>query len=703
MLTKEPVPPAQINEGVPRDLEIICLKCLSKEPARRYASAADLAEDLARWSRREPIRARPVPRSERVWLWARRNPGLAVLSGALVVTLLVGTVLRELALRQAREARAAAENLVDFMNVDLTERLRPLGRLELLDNVNAKVEQYYKGLPIKETTPAPLARKARFYQNNASVLRDEGRLKEAETNALAALAILLSLQERQPLQPDWPAALTGVYATLVKIHSDTKNMAAARAESDAEEKFAKIRLGLQPHDRAAVANLASACFDLGNVLLNQKLNDEAAGQIDRGVALLEGATPSRTNDIEWRTLLADGWYQQGLVQLKRRELASAFELFSKYQATYKGLVEADPANAALTREWMVAESRLGETFLYNNEWDKALEHFTQSDTLVRKLSERDPMNLTYQKDAAWNLRFLAEAATGGKAPESEILDYRRRAYEACRALAEQHPEDNVLRDRANRSLIDFTEWLKYDGHPEAISQTVEQEITNAWKFLASVKGVTGHHRRFIDMLELQDTALAWQGQNARRVEILNYWLDKAAAILPHGAVTGGWRWTIGQLRAKLAHAHAQLKQWDASREEFQRALPLQAAFAADEPQDDEVRDAVNTSFQRLSAVSDRLGDVHGTLVVARQFLDWSLTNRSALAAPGQVRPVVGKVCLDAAAKAEGTKRSTLAGKLIQDCLAGVFPPGGKWSKDEEEVRTKLTAELAKLAAAQVPP
>ena len=60
--------------AVPRDLEIICLKCLQKDPKRRYETAKELANDLDRWSAGKPILARPVPLPEKLWLWTRRNP-----------------------------------------------------------------------------------------------------------------------------------------------------------------------------------------------------------------------------------------------------------------------------------------------------------------------------------------------------------------------------------------------------------------------------------------------------------------------------------------------------------------------------------------------------------------------------------------------------------------------------------------------------
>jgi WD40 repeat protein len=110
VVSEEPVPPGQLNAQVPRDLETICLKCLQKEAAKRYASAAALADDLGRFRRGEPIIARPVGPVERAAKWVRRNPWVAALSTAVLLVLVAGLTVFAWQYGQTVEQKQRAEN-----------------------------------------------------------------------------------------------------------------------------------------------------------------------------------------------------------------------------------------------------------------------------------------------------------------------------------------------------------------------------------------------------------------------------------------------------------------------------------------------------------------------------------------------------------------------------------------------------------------
>jgi serine/threonine protein kinase len=92
VVTADPIPPSQLQPGVPRDLDTICLKCLQKDPARRYPGARELAQDLRSFLAGETILARPAGRWERALKWLRRHPALAALGGLVLLLALTGLV-----------------------------------------------------------------------------------------------------------------------------------------------------------------------------------------------------------------------------------------------------------------------------------------------------------------------------------------------------------------------------------------------------------------------------------------------------------------------------------------------------------------------------------------------------------------------------------------------------------------------------------
>jgi len=149
----EPVSPCRLQPKVPRDLETICLKCLNKEPGRRYSSALALADDLRRFLAGEPVRARPVGAAERAVRWARRRPAIASLLAVCATGAIVAFAAVAWHGRQARLAQGRAE--------------RAQGRAERAQ----KAEETQR--LAAEAATAREARQRRLYQGlSAALLRD---------------------------------------------------------------------------------------------------------------------------------------------------------------------------------------------------------------------------------------------------------------------------------------------------------------------------------------------------------------------------------------------------------------------------------------------------------------------------------------------------------------------------------------------------
>jgi WD40 repeat protein/tRNA A-37 threonylcarbamoyl transferase component Bud32 len=126
VLEQEPVPPRQLNARVPRDLETIALKCLEKNPQRRYTTAQDLADELESYLLGKPIQARPLNAVGRLWRWCQRKPVLAALTASVAVLIAViamGSVVAALLLRQERDVALANLDRAENAEQDAVEKL----------------------------------------------------------------------------------------------------------------------------------------------------------------------------------------------------------------------------------------------------------------------------------------------------------------------------------------------------------------------------------------------------------------------------------------------------------------------------------------------------------------------------------------------------------------------------------------------------
>jgi WD40 repeat protein len=125
VMHEPPVPPRRLRPGLPRDLETVCLKCLQKEPGKRYATAEALAEDLRRFLAGEPVQARAVGPAGRLWHWCRRNRLAAALIGLVALVLLAGTAVSSyFAVRADRKATEAETNAQSARNEQLRSERR---------------------------------------------------------------------------------------------------------------------------------------------------------------------------------------------------------------------------------------------------------------------------------------------------------------------------------------------------------------------------------------------------------------------------------------------------------------------------------------------------------------------------------------------------------------------------------------------------
>jgi serine/threonine-protein kinase len=351
---RDPVTPSRLHAGLPRDLETICLKCLHKEPARRYASAAELAEDLGRFRRGEPIRARPLARRERLLKWVRRRPALATLlavSGLSLIVLVAGAIFYNARLQQARQradrnyrqAREAVQRMLSRLERrDLagTPRLKELQRQQLEDAL-VFYQEVLHGLD-SSTDPAVRFDVALACEQAGSAQLLLGRLDPAQENLARACQLLATLAAEDPGRPEYRIWLAACHHKLGAACLDQHH-------NDAAEQHYREALALQerlaaedPTAPVRQNGLAQAFHNLGTLLQLTRREALALAEYVRAAEIRRRLVQDHPAVAEYRALLAEDCLNLGLAYEQTHRPAEAPPLYREAEALLEPLVREHP-------------------------------------------------------------------------------------------------------------------------------------------------------------------------------------------------------------------------------------------------------------------------------------------------------------------------------------------------------------------------
>jgi tetratricopeptide (TPR) repeat protein len=282
--TADPVPPSRLQPGLPRDAETIALKCLQKDPQRRYPSADELGEDLRRFIAGEPVQARRISAAERLVRWAVRNPVVAGLAAAVFLAMAVGTAVstwqmirartavaaekQAHAAAQAREAEARA--VLEFVEERIFAAARPAGQARGLGREVTLRQAIGAALPsvAEGFTSQPLI-EARLRRTLGTSYLYLGEARTAAEQFEASLALYARHRG-----PDDPETLTSMHS-LASSYSALGRLAEAIALREETLALRKARLGPDHLDTLkSMNNLANSYDALGRHIEALKLHEE---------------------------------------------------------------------------------------------------------------------------------------------------------------------------------------------------------------------------------------------------------------------------------------------------------------------------------------------------------------------------------------------------------------------------------------------
>jgi len=409
ILYQEPVAPRQLNPAVDRDLETICLKCLQKEPQRRYESAEALADDLARYLRGEPIVARPIGLAERLWRWCRRNPvvaGLiataALFAGVSLLAIVIGYRNTVAALNTSEQRLEMALGVVDelFTRVSEDELLNEPGMQGLRKDLLTRALKHYQFFLAES--------------GGNEAIRDElaaarfrvGMITELTGSRDAAIG---QMEEARKLQgelldedPDNTARLKALGDTenaLGSVYAQGEDFLAAAAAYRRAEGIRTRLAELQVPALEPQRLLANTQMNLARVEMRRMERKIARDLLNQAQTKRQAILTAAPQELKPRRDLAMGYYNLGQLEIDEGDAATAITQFQSAIREFELYLERDSRSLGV-RYYLSTCHRLVGGLLADQVNPEALTQFKAAEARMESLEVGNPDIALYKTELA---------------------------------------------------------------------------------------------------------------------------------------------------------------------------------------------------------------------------------------------------------------------------------------------------------------
>jgi tetratricopeptide (TPR) repeat protein len=469
--TQEPVPPRRLQPTIPPDLQTICLKCLRKEPARRYADAEALADDLRRFQSGEAIQARPVGLVEGMVKRCRRRPALAalvVVSGLALITLLAVSLrynaLLLSALDTARDNAAEAQQAGERAERHLQRARR------LVDQLTSEAQQARgREDPQSEARRRALLQEAldsckdflREKPGDAAVRFDTARacsqlgfcLAEQNDHATAVpvyqegVALLKGLVAESPANRQYRMELSGMLAWLGHALRTIGKEGQADAVYVRVIALAEVLLREKPSDRDARMGLANILLNRCVLMRGDGRFAEAERATFRAMALQRAVLKDHPEDVGVLTELGLSLDDMSLLMhLKRPPDLQAAEDYG-YQALALRQRLVKRSDTTYQRQALTNTSlRLGELLRINRRYAEAVPVYREAERSLNTLITRFPNKHGYREQLVQCQLYLGEALRVDCRHADAVPVYRA-AERSLNTLITRFPKNHGYREQ----------------------------------------------------------------------------------------------------------------------------------------------------------------------------------------------------------------------------------------------------------------
>ncbi|MBL0218943.1 MAG: protein kinase [Myxococcales bacterium] len=457
-------PPARGRQGdlatevpaLPRDLVAIVAEAMAPDPADRYRTAAELVADLERFQAGQLVAAHDYSLGQLVARWIRRHRAVITVSAlALVALISVGAVSVARIIRAERVAdderthavasRGDAEDLLDFLLVDLRDKLVPLGKLELLDTVAQKARGYYERRT-DSVDPADHQNRAVALQNIGDVLVDRGDLVDALGAYRSASVIQQTLLAVMPGREGLYRALGVSYERIGEVLAKQGDDVGALASYRAGFTVSAFLAAAAPADLERQRDLSISHKWIGGILLAQGNVAAALVEFRAALAIAEKVAGADPTNARGQRGVSVGHSRVGDALLQQHEVAAALVEYRASMAIDERLAAMDPTNAVGQRDLSLSHQQLGDVLRAQGDGDKALIEYRAARAISEQLIASDPTNATWLRDVETSRNRSGEVLEARADLPGALAEFRAALMIAEKLAATDPTNTTWLRD-----------------------------------------------------------------------------------------------------------------------------------------------------------------------------------------------------------------------------------------------------------------
>ncbi|MFO0865330.1 MAG: serine/threonine-protein kinase [Gemmataceae bacterium] len=559
--------PGSLDRTIHRDLETICLRCLERDPARRYPTAEALADDLRRFLEGQPILARPVGPINRLWRWAKRQPVVAALTMSLFASLAIVLALvawqwrraerhvndlQDEANKTAKQKQIADANFAkaheairQFFSTVGDQKLRELPNVQpLRRELLSKAALYYRWLQEERGENLEMqVELVEVFRRLGGVLVDTGDRQQAveilqQGDAMAAQVVL-----RKPNDPELLAQRTQMLNALaVSLNSLGRYPEAAETYRKAEE------LGQQTV--AQFPNHDEAIFGLVQVLLNLTLRDDELGKSDDATRRLAQAEQLgkrllqiRPHSADFNGIVAGIHSHQGSRLQKQDRPQEALKEYQSALHIYRDVSQQNPDVHRYRRDLAEAYHNQGVAYQKLSRTREAEDSFRQALKIHKSLVLENPEIPQYKRDLAGSLvhQGIAFKRIGDK---GEALAHYREAADLQEKLLQDSPRLAGLRSDLGNSYFSIGVLHGESGQKNEGKAAYEKSLVH-YRKLVEEDGDNIEYRHLLGRtLNNLGTLTAQMGNLAQGRAYLEEAIDHAQRAVAKRPDVRGYRFTL---------------------------------------------------------------------------------------------------------------------------------------------------------------